>query len=395
MSIFVIMKRYLQEPIIADLRRKMVLLSGPRQVGKTTLSKRILELHAPPDPVYLNWDRPEHRKAIRSLDWSRTGKIAVLDEVHKYARWKNLVKGFHDTEGDTQRLLITGSAKLELYRKGGDSLAGRYHGYRLHPLSVGELTRNGSAPDVRLLRDPARWFAATTAPEDTLTSLLELSGFPEPLLEGSARQARRWRLGRREQVIRQDLRDLTMIREVTLVEELVDMLAERVASPLSVNSLREDLQVDHKTVTSWINVLERLQVVFRVRPFAGSLARTLRKERKVYFWDWTEAAEGGPRFENLVAGHLLKLCHGMQDVEGRRLELRYVRDREKREVDFLLLEDGKPWLLVEAKSGSAPLDRSLAYFRDRLGVPHAIQVNGAGKAGKGTVPAARFLASLP
>ena len=142
-------------------------------------------------------------------------------------------------------------------------------------------------------------------------------------------------------------------------------------------------------------MLERLQVVFRVRPFAGSLARTLRKESKVYFLDWTEAPEGGPRFENLVAGHLLKLCHWMQDAEGRRFELRYVRDREKREVDFLLLEDNKPWMLVEAKSGSAPLDRSLAYFRDRLGVPHAIQVNGAGKAGKGIVPAARFLASLP
>ena len=373
----------------------MVLLSGPRQVGKTTTSLQILDHHSPPDPVYLSWDRPEHRKLIRELAWSRAGKVAVLDEVHKYARWRGLIKGFHDTEGQTQRLLVTGSAKLELFRKGGDSLAGRYHGHRLHPLSVGELARAGSAPDEELLEEPAQWSTATAAPTETLTSLMELGGFPEPLLEGSARQARRWRLGRREQVLRQDLRDLTMIREVTLVEQLVDLLAERVASPLSINSLREDLQVDHKTVTSWIDALERLQVVFRVRPFAGSLARTLRKETKVYFWDWAEAPPGGPRFENLVAGHLLKLCHWMQDVEGHRLELRYVRDREKREVDFLLLREGVPWLLVEAKSGAAPLDRSLAYFRERLGVPHAIQVNGSGGAGKWIAPAGRFLAALP
>ena len=373
----------------------MVLLSGPRQVGKTTMSLQILDRASPRDPVYLTWDRPEHRKVIRELAWSRTGTVAVLDEVHKYAGWKNLIKGFHDTEGQSQRLLVTGSAKLELFRKGGDSLVGRYHGHRLHPLSVGELARAGSVPDGELLDDPVQWPTAADPPADTLASLLELGGFPEPLLEGSSRQARRWRLGRRDQVLRQDLRDLTMIREVTLVEQLVDLLAERVASPLSINSLREDLQVDHKTVTSWIDALERLQVVYRVRPFAGSLARTLRKESKVYFWDWSEVEPGGPRFENLVAGHLLKLCHWMQDVEGHRLELRYVRDREKHEVDFLLLRDGKPWLLVEAKSGAAPLERSLAYFQERLGVPFAIQVNGSGGAGKSIVPAARFLGALP
>jgi hypothetical protein len=389
------MDRYLLDPVQSDLEEKIVFLSGPRQVGKTTLSMQVLASSSPEEPVYLNWDRAEHRKTIRDLSWSRAGRVAVLDEVHKYARWKSLIKGFHDTEGKVQRLLVTGSGTLEAYRKGGDSLAGRYHGLRLHPLSLGELARAGGLPDGDLLEHPERWSSSTRVPAETLSSLLELGGFPEPFLRGSARQARRWRLGRREQVLRQDVRDLTLIREISLLEPLVDLLAERVSSPLSINSLREDLEVEHKTVSSWIEVLERLQVVFRVRPYAGSLARALRKESKVYFWDWSEAPAGGPRFENLVASHLLKLCHFLEDVEGRRIDLRYVRDREKREVDFLLLRERKPWVLVEAKAGAAPRDRSLGYFQARLKVPHAFQVIGSGDPGRECVPAARWLAALP
>jgi len=389
------MDRYLYNAVVEDLKQKMVFLTGPRQVGKTTLALQVLKHHSPNSPVYLNWDRPEHRKAIRDLDWSRTDRVAVLDEIHKYSRWKTLVKGFFDTEGRTQRLLVTGSGKLEFYRRGGDSLAGRYQGYRLHPLSIGEIVREGRGPDAGVLDEPASWPDRKKAPADLLDSLLVLGGFPETFLRGSSRQARRWRLARREHVLSQDLRDLSKIREVSLVEQLVDLLAERVAAPLSVNSLREDLQVDHKTVTSWIDALERLQLVFRVRPYAGSLARTLRKEYKVYFWDWMEAPEGGARFENLVAGHLLKLCHWMQDVEGRRAELRYVRDREKREVDFLLLRERRPWVLIEAKSGTGPVEKALGYFQERLGVPHAFQVTASGRDRKGVVPATRLLKALP
>ncbi len=389
------MRRYLHEQIVSDLNRKMVFLSGPRQVGKTTLAVEILGELVPDDGVYLNWDRPEHRKIIRDLNWSHEGRVAVLDEIHKYARWKTLVKGFHDTEGDIQRLLVTGSGKFEFYRRGGDSIAGRYQRFRLHPLTLGELGRDGGPPDGALLEEPGLWPSAPPAPGDTLGSLSELGGFPEPFLGGSARQARRWRLAFHEQVLRQDLRDLSRVREVSLVEQLVDMLAERVANPLSINSLREDLQLNHKTVADWIETLERLQLIFRVRPHAGSLARSIRKGSKAYFWDWAAAPPGGQRFENLVAVHLLKLCHWMQDVEGRMVELRYVRDREKREVDFLLLREGKPWVLIEAKAGAAGLDRSLDYFKTRLGVPHAFQVSGADHSARDIVPATRLLAALP
>ncbi len=389
------MKRSLFHPLLADLKLKMVLLSGPRQVGKTTVALDVLKHFAPHDATYLNWDRLEHRRAIRELSWSRTGRVVVLDEVHKYARWKTLIKGFHDTEGHLQKLLVTGSGRLDLYRRGGDSLAGRYYGLRLHPLSIGEILRDGGPPDTAALERPELWPKTRGAPEETLESLLELGGFPEPFLGGSSRQAARWRLARREQVLRQDVRDFTLIREVTLVEQLADMLAERVSAPLSINSLREDLQVDHKTVSSWIGVLERLQFVFRVPPYARSLARGIRKENKVYFWDWAEAPPGGPRLENLVAGHLLKFCHWMQDVEGRRVELCYVRDREKHEVDFLLLMDKKPWVLIEVKSGGGTREKSLAYFQQKLGAPHAFQLTGTGGPGRGIFPVVHLLAALP
>jgi uncharacterized protein len=390
-----VVDRALLSPILEDLERKMVFLSGPRQVGKTTLARGVLAAVGGPDPVYLNWDRPEHRKAIRELSWSRGAPVAVLDEVHKYPRWKNLLKGFHDTEGDRQRLLVTGSARLDLYRRGGDSLVGRFAGYRLHPLSLGELGRSGAPIDAEHLADPAAWLAGTRRADETLEALLDIGGFPEPFLRGSARAARRWRLARRDQVLREDLRDLTLLRDVASVEHLVDLLVERVGSPLSINALRQDLEVDHKTVSSWIDVLERLYVVFRVRPYASTLARTLRKESKAYFWDWAEAPAGGPRFENLVASHLLKLCHYLTDVEGWRAELCYVRDREKREVDFLVLRDRRPWLLVEAKEAEPQPAPALQYFRERLRVPHALQVVRVGEARRGVEPASRWLAALP
>jgi hypothetical protein len=319
--------------------------------------------------------------------------VVALDEVHTYSRWKTLLKGFHDTEGANQRLLVTGSARLDLFRRGGDSLVGRYTGLRLHPLSVGELGRAGGR--LRAVPDPSHWASARATPSDQFGLLLAVGGFPEPALAGSERQARRWRLMHRERVLREDVRDLTLVRDVSLVEHLVDLLAERVSSPISVSSLRRDLEVDHKTVLRWLDILERLYVVFRVPPHAGSLARTLRKEPKIYFWDWASAPPGGARFENLVASHLLKLCHWLHDVEGHRVELRYVRDREKREVDFLLVRDQKPWVLLETKQADPTPSPALAYFRTRLSVPFAFQVIAQGEARRGVVPARRLFSALP
>jgi predicted AAA+ superfamily ATPase len=389
-------RRSLLDPIREDLEERMVFLSGPRQVGKTSLARSVLEEVSPGNRVYLNWDHPRDRATIRKLAWDRTAPVAVLDEVHKYPRWKRLVKGFHDLEGKRQRLLVTGSARLDVYRRGGDSLFGRYARQRLHPLTVGEIVREGKPPSRSVLLDPGAWATASApAPAEVLQGLLSLGGFPEPFLRGSARFAGRWRLLRRDLLLRQDLRDLTQVRDLAGVEYLHDRVLERVGSPLSLNSLREDLEVDHKTVKHWVDVLERLFLVFRVRPHAGSLARTLRKEAKVYSYDWSDAPEGGARFESLVGSHLLKLCHWLADVEGVRVDLHYVRDREKREVDFLLVKERKPWVLVEAKVSDQSPSPALAYFRSRLGVPFAFQVVAQGEARRDVVPAGRFLAGLP
>lgn len=382
--------------IETDLKQKMVFVSGPRQVGKTTLARRILCRICPRRQIYFNWDRAEHRRIIRNLAWSRQAPVAALDEIHKYPRWKQLIKGFYDTEGDRQRLLVTGSARLDIYKRGGESLVGRYVSYRLHPFSIGELSRGGKPPATDTLLTPEHWGTGPCAGKKiNLEIILTLGGFPEPFLSGLERIARRWRMARQDQLLRQEMRDLTMIRHIGLVEHLVDLLRERVGSPLSINALSEDLQVSHRSIITWIEALERLYVIFRVQPYSGSLARTFRKEGKIYFWDWSELRQPGPRFENLVASHFLKLCHWISDVEGYRMDLCFVRDREKREVDFLLVKDGKPWVLAEAKLSRQKHYSPLRYFKERLHVPQAFQVVAQGPPEGNIRPVEPFFEGLP
>jgi predicted AAA+ superfamily ATPase len=390
------LNRQLSEPVKNDLKHKMVFISGPRQVGKTTLARKILRELSPRLKQYLNWDRPEHRKTIRDLSWNRKAPLVVLDEVHKYGRWKTLLKGFYDTEGSKQTLLVTGSARMDIYRRGGESLFGRYTGYRMHPFSIGELARNGRCQAEEVLLNPAAWSGHATASRKGLAeALLSRGGFPEPFLSSNEREVRRWRLSRRDLVLRQELRDLTMIRNVGMVEHLMELLRERVGSTLSIQSLSEDLQADFKTVESWIGALEKLYLVFRVRPYSGGLARTFRKEGKVYFWDWSETPAGGARFENFVASHLLKFCDWMRDVEGYEMDLRFIRDREKREVDFLVLKEGRPWFLAEAKYTAENRHAPLHYFQERLKVPHGFQIFLKGTDSPGRISAGHFFSLLP
>jgi len=390
------MNRYLESSIKADLASKLVLISGPRQAGKTTIARQIAKDVSGNREVYLNWDYPEHRKAIRSLDWPRSAPVVVLDEIHKYPDWKTLLKGFYDVEGTSQALIVTGSARLNVYRKGGDSLLGRAYYYRLHPLSLGEILREGNAPDAEDLLDPSTWINSLAAiGKEILDDLLILGGFPEPYLKSNEKYVRRWRLSRRERILYEDLRDLTLVRNISKVENLLDLLLERIGSPISVNSLRQDLEVDHKTVESWLEILERLYLIFQVRPYAKKIQRAIGKAKKVYFWDWSEILDPGARLENLVASHLLKFCHYLEDVEGRRIELRYIRDTSKREVDFLLIRGQKPWVLVESKTGATKPSSSLNYFAKRLEVPHAYQLTLKRYRGKSIVPCWDFLSKLP
>ena len=349
------LERYLTDPIEDDLQRKMVFLGGPRQVGKTTLALALLRAIDTRHPGYLNWDSPQVRPGLLRGELPGEEPRLVLDEIHKFPRWRNLVKGLYDTEGDRVSLLITGSARLDQYRKGGDSLQGRYHYYRLHPLSLGEL-------------------AADPSPAD-LDALMQYGGFPEPFLAGNARMWRRWQRERQSRVLYEDLRDLENVRQVALVELLAEALPHRVGSPLSVRNLAEDLQVAHATVARWIEILENLYLCFRIPPFGAPRIRAVKKEAKLYLWDWSQTPGRGERFENLVACHLLKYCHFLEDTEGNRMQLRFLRDTDRREVDFVVTRDDAPLFAVECKSGDRSPSRVIEYFRQRTPIKNFYQVH--------------------
>lgn len=387
--------RYLEAPAAADLAHKMVLVAGPRQVGKTTLARRLLE-HAA-DGLYFSWDNRADRREIRAARWPGGRALVVLDELHKWRGWKSWLKGEFDKHRGTTSFLVTGSARLDLYRRGSDSLQGRYHHYRLHPLSYAELENAGREPTPpkpgATLEVPAR------AAAEPLRRLMALGGFPEPLLSGSERTHRRWQKERLERFFREDVRDLEALRDLSSIQVLADLLPERVGSPLSLNALREDLDASHRGVSHWVDVLERLYHLVRVRPHVSPRVRALRRMPKAYLWDWTLVEDRAARFENLVALHLLKLCHFLEDRDGYATDLRYLRDRDGREVDFLVTVAGKPWFAVEAKLKETRIDPSLVFFRERLSLRQCYQVVLEGNRdfvedGVRCLPADRFLATL-
>jgi predicted AAA+ superfamily ATPase len=371
-----------------DGARQMVFLAGPRQVGKTTLARYLLA-QVGCEALYFNWDIDAHRRAIVKdpSGFFRSGQAAsaalrreeprlVLDEIHKYPRWKRFLKGFFDEHERALQLLVTGSGRLDLYQRGGDSLFGRYDLYHLHPFTLGEWLAGGE----QSVAEPASWLrevlkgprsvAAAREANEALRALERFSGFPEPLHAGTEARLRKWRRAHRELVVRQDLRDLTRIRELGLIESLVLLLPERVASPLSVHALATELGVAFNTVRGWLDALARLYFLFEIRPWAGKLARTLRRETKTYLFDPTEIPDPGPRFENVVALHLYKLCDLWTDQGLGDFELRYVRDKEKREIDFVIVEGRRPWLLVEAKLSDDSVSPALRYFHERLKPSH-------------------------
>lgn len=321
------MRRALEEKIKTDLDHKIVLLSGPRQVGKTTLAKALY----PDTSEYFNMDNEEHRLLVRKQAWRRDCELVIFDELHKIKKWKSWVKGIYDTEGVRPRLLVTGSSRLDTYRKGGDSLAGRFYHYRLHPFSVAELKGSDS-------------------PDNILDKIMKLGGFPEPFLKGSEEESRRWRRSHIDRILREDLFDVASIRHIRGMETLVELLRNSVGSAISFESLGRDLQVSPHTVRHWIGALESLYVLFIVTPYSRNIARSLLKQPKIYFYDTGFIKDDeGARFENAAACALLKRIHFLEDARGEKCALHYLRDKEKREVDFLTVRDGRPEWLIETK----------------------------------------------
>ncbi len=356
-----------------DLRLKMVFIGGPRQVGKTSLARSLL----PDASAELNYDVTEQRRAILNHELP-PGDFWFFDEIHKYRGWRNYLKGLVDQHGRKQRILVTGSARLDLYRYGGDSLQGRYFYLRLHPFSVAEL--GGHA--------------------DALQELLALGGFPEPFASGSERFARRWSMAYRERLVREEISTLETVSDLGRLELLAGALPDRVGSPLSLNALREDLQVSHQTVARWVDMLERVYGIFRLMPFGAPKLRAVKKERKHYHYDWSVVVDAGARFENLVASHLLKWVEFQIDTEGRDLELRYFRDIDGREVDFVVMERRQPIAFVECKLSDDAPGSGLRYLKARFPDVIAWQIAAQGTRdylsaeGIRVAPAARLLREL-
>jgi uncharacterized protein len=351
--------RYLDAVIRQDALadRKMAFISGPRQVGKTTLGRGLLE--SPQNEF--TWDDQRFRVSwvrdpVGALGDRASGPV-LLDEIHKDRRWKSRLKGLYDLRGREVPIVVTGSARLDLFRRGGDSLLGRYLPYRLFPFTVGETT-TPPEPDEILTRTRPIW---------PLEALMSLGGFPEPVLRGSQGKARRWSRLRAERLIFEDVRDLRHVHDVQAVRILADLLPGRVGSLLSLNSLREDVGVAYATVRDWIGVLEALYHVVLVRPYAGRLARTLRAEPKLYLVDYLPVESPGARFENVTALHLLKACHYWTDAAAGEFALHFLRTKEKEEVDFVVLRDRRPWMLVECKSGDLQPAPALVKFARVLG----------------------------
>lgn len=349
----IVSMRYLSQYIGKDLHRKLVLLSGPRQVGKTTLAKSLVGDHS-----YLNFDVVEDRRGILERSWDRDKKLLILDELHKLKNWKSYLKGIVDSSNHAIPTIVTGSARLDVARKVGDSLAGRYFSFRLNPIDVKEATQIFSL-----------------SPAEALRRLLVVGGFPEPFLSNDVGEYRRWKTSHTDIILKQDLIQLETVEEIVQIETLVELLRDRVGSTIAYANLAKELQCAPKSVKRWLGILENLYVVFSVRPYSKKLTRSLVKAPKFYFYDCAQVrGDEGARFENLVALSIKKEIEFRQDCFGDDLALHFVRNKEKDEIDFVILKEGKPDLGIEAKWSDESPHKAFRVFQDELQLKRAVQL---------------------
>ncbi|MBS0287348.1 MAG: ATP-binding protein [Proteobacteria bacterium] len=340
------MDRILSSYILKDLPSKIVLVMGPRQCGKTTLAKQLY-----PSYDYFNYDSAKDRLALKELSWDRAKPLIIFDELHKKKDWKRWLKGIYDTEGIPPEYLVTGSAKLNIHRKAGDSLAGRHFTYRLHPFDLKEIVAVSKKPDQNALFE----------------QLWNVSGFPEPFLKGDLTYYKRWRRTHLDIILRQDLIDITSVKDIKAIETLVELLKQRIGSTVSYASLARDLEYDQTTIKRWLNLLEDLYIIFRVTPFSKKITRSLLKEPKFYFYDHTYAEENeGARLENIVACALLKEIHFLEDTKGIKGSLHYLRTKDGKEIDFLVNLEKMPPILIEVKQSDTTPSKAFDHFSKYL-----------------------------
>src|SRR3989338_2708413 len=375
-------RRYLEDYLqnYPENMEKMIFVAGPRQVGKTSLLSTLGEELRFKKVAYLNWDRPADQKYIRDIHYTffkeqianadGTKPLIILDELHKYPKWKRFLKGYYDTFRGQLDTMVTGSARLDLYRRGGDSLLGRYWLFHLYPFTLSETLGNMNPPP------PEKWIAHNHRnAHRELQKLWRWGGFPEPFITASEAHHRRWVRMRRERLVTEDLRDLSRIHDLHHIQNLMDCVIASVGSTLSMNSLKQTLNVSYNAIRTWMGWLEAIYYCFRVPPYSKKIARGFKKEAKYFLHDWSEVKEESSRFENMVAVHLKKSVDFWNDTGAGGLELCFVRDHLKREVDFLILRDRKPWTLVECKLSEEEIPSSLHHMAEALGTTHNVLVN--------------------
>lgn len=356
--------------------RQMLFLTGPRQVGKTTTSLHVISSNG--NHFYFNWDvqadrlkiieGPDAIASVMDLDQLLSSvPIVIFDELHKYGKWKTFLKGFFDKYSKRTHILVTGSARLDVYKAGGDSLMGRYFPYRIHPLSVSEIVN----PKLRKGELAPKPFPIS---DEDFNSLLEFGGFPEPYLKRNSAFYNRWRRLRSQQMFEEDLRDLTKIQELGQIQIFAELLKTQVGQLTNYSSLSKKINVSVDTIKRWLETLKAFYFCFSIKPWTKNISRSLLKEPKIYLWDWSLISDKGKRLENFVASHLHKAVNFWTDSGLGDYDLYFIRDKEKREVDFLVTKNGKPWFLVEVKSSADAISKSLFHFHEVTKAKHAFQV---------------------
>ncbi|MFZ4098889.1 MAG: ATP-binding protein [Chlamydiia bacterium] len=386
--------------------RQMAFVTGPRQVGKTTTGQHLLERFG--GGTYLNWDIPSQRLVLlegvdgieRAANLEVIGDhppLIILDELHKFAHWKDLLKGLYDHLSHRAKILVTGSARLDVFNRGGDSLMGRYFLYRYHPLSVGEIA------SAQMIEEPLR-SKPVAIPDADYEALLRFGGYPDPYLQRSDEFLQRWQSLRFKQLLQDEVRDLTKIQQIAQLEVLGELLRHQAGQSTSYESLAKKVRISANTIRSWVQTLEALYYCFTIRPWSKNVTRSLLKEPKIYLWDWTLVLDEGSRRENVIASHLLKACHFWSDCGWGAFELYYLRDKDQREIDFLIAKDNEPWMMVEAKSQQRSIGESFHKFYEQLRPTYAVQVvfdlpytsmNTLIPGELNVVPARSFLSQLP
>ncbi len=358
--------------------KKMAFISGPRQVGKTTLSNQLSEGYD--QKKYITWDDQRIRKQWASNPSHFTNEfnkkeksVIIVDEIHKSKLWKTQLKGLWDQRIQNLDIIVTGSAQLNVLKKAGDSLVGRFYHFNLHPLTVGELLGKTVEPEqlIEIIKNndyskPDKKFS------ETYEKLKKMSGFPEPFLMSSSREFNLWQKTRLDRIIREDLRDLSRLPDLSAIEVLASLLPEKVGSALSIENLRQELETSYNTIKRWLLSLEAVYYHYTIRPYSNKIANSLKKEPKIYLYDYTEIQDEGALYENIIANHLYKSCHYWTDAGYGSFELHYVRTKQQIEIDFLITCNKKPWLAIESKKSFKPMSNAVINLHKKLNCPLVI-----------------------